>query len=336
IERGICRSGDSEFETDLVYQFKFKKEGAALNESLTIDEIKVFLEVVNAGSITGASKNLFISQPSISQHIKNIEEKLNFKLFDRSKSEGLILTEKGFKVYQALIPLINTFDETMETLFVMGDSNELQLKIGASKIIGEYMMPEVISDFFKEKAHSNFCVEIQNTSETIEKILDERVAFGLIETPFCHSSLFTETFCVDEMKLICSSKNELASKREISLEELKDVPFIFREIGSGTRKMIEEEFAKYDFTPKIHLSFSSNEAIKRAVANDLGVSILSEFATRNEEKAKTIVSLKIKNLNFKREFYISRKKGKFFSEQENEIIEFLKEWAKSHLNDLNG
>ncbi len=303
-----------------------------MNQSLTIDEIKVFLEVVNAGSITGASKNLFISQPGISQHIKNIEEKLNFKLFDRSKSEGLLLTEKGFKVYQTLIPLINTFDETMEALFIMGDSNELQLKIGASKIIGEYMMPEVISDFFKEKAYSNFCVEIQNTSETIEKILDERVAFGLIETPFCHSSLSTETFYADEMKFICSSKNELASKKEISLEELKDVPFIFREIGSGTRKMIEEEFAKHDFTPKIHLSFSSNEAIKRSVVNGLGFSILSEIAVQNEEKLGILSSVKITGLNLKREFYISKKKGKLLSERENELLEFLKQWAKNHSN----
>lgn len=306
-----------------------------MGEALTIDEIKVFLEVVNAGSITGASKNLFISQPGISQHVKNIEEKLNFKLFDRSKIEGLVLTEKGFKVYQTLISFIDIFDETMETLSNMNDSNESPLKIGASKVIGEYIMPEIISDFFKEKGRSNFCVEIQNTQQTIEKVLDERVSFGLIETPFYHSLVSTEKFCNDEMKLVCSTKNKISFKKEISLEELKDEPFIFREIGSGTRKMIEDEFAKHDFTPKIHLSFSSTEAIKRAVANDLGVSILSELAIRNEEQAKTITSLRIKNLDLKREFYICRKKGKLFSDQENEMIEFPKKWVKDHLDKIS-
>jgi len=303
-----------------------------LKINLTIDEIKIFLEVVNAGSITGASKNLFISQPAISQYIKNMEEKLDFKLFERSKSEGLTLTERGFKVYKTFIPLVKIFDETMYSLSNIDDLSQEPIKIGSSKIIGDYLLPKIIAEFVKTKGHSNFCVEIQNTSETIEKILDERIAFGLIETPFYHNLIDTEIFCTDEMKLICHPESEIARKKHVSIEEMKDIPFIFREIGSGTRKVIEEEFSKYDFSPKIHLSFSSNEAIKRAIMNGLGFSILSEIAVENEEKLGMLSLVKITGMNFKREFYLSKKKGKLLSDRENELLEFLKQWAKDHSN----
>ncbi len=305
-----------------------------MNEYLTIDEIKIFMEVVNAGSVTGASRNLFVSQPTISQHIKNIEEKLNFRLFERSKSEGLILTEKGFKVYQKLTKLSKTFDETMEELFAMDESIESPLKIGTTKIIGDYLISEIIADFFKEKGYSNLCVEVQNSNETIEKILNESISFGLIETPFCHSSIDTQEFANDELKLICHPSSELSSKKSILLDELKDIPLIFREVGSGTRNLIEGEFAKRNFTPRIHLSFSSNEAIKMAVIDNLGFAILSDIAVKKEEKIGLLSAVRIENVNFKRSFYISKKHGRLLSDRENELVEFVKKWGKEHLSNF--
>ncbi len=301
-----------------------------LKEYLTIDEISIFLEVVNAGSITGASKNLFMSQPTISQHIKNMEEKLSFKLFERSKSKGLTLTEKGLKAYKSLKKFSKTLDETMEELTFINESVESPLRIGATKVIGDYLFPEIIVDFFKVNGYTNLCIEIQNTEETIKKVLDEDVSFGLIETPFCHKTIDTQKFFADELKLICHPSSEFASRDSVSLDDLKDVPLIFREIGSGTRKLIEEEFSKNDFSPKIHLSFSSNEAIKIAVMNNLGFAIFSEIAVKREKKMGLLCVVKIEDVNFKRNFYISKKHGKYLSDEENKLIEFLKNLANGN------
>lgn len=291
---------------------------------LNINEIRVFLEVVKAGSITGASKNLFISQPAVSQHIKAIEEKLSIKLFERVNAK-LYLTNNGFKVYKELEALYQTFEETIEKISTKDIPSNKLIGIGASKTIGNYFLPSLIKKYKERENNIYFSVKIQNTSEIAERILKEENLIGFVEAPVYHKSLNIEAICEDELKVICSPDSEISKRSKVTVEELKTLPFISREKGSSTRRIIENVLSKCGGIPlNVVTTVSSNEAIKEFVASGLGISILSKFAVSADEKCERIVSKNINGVEIKRNFFMIWKKGKTLSKSENDFKEFVK------------
>lgn len=295
--------------------------------NININEIKVFLEVVNTGSITGASKNLFISQPAISQHIKNMEEKLNVKLFERIQGGNILkLTEEGFLIYKELEALSRIFDETIDRITNIRKNTEINLKIGASKTIGDYLLPKIIVEFLKV-SNLNFSVDIQNTSEIIEELLDEEISIAFVEMPFFHKSLESEKFYMDELNLISSPNLPISSNLE---EDLNAFPFIMRENSSGTRKLIEYKFESLGIFPKIIVTLSSNEAIKYMIKSGVGVGFLSKLIYEEDEKAGALVVLYPEKTRIERNFFMIRKKERVMSNLENEFLEFVRKWGEKN------
>ncbi len=291
---------------------------------ININEIKVFLEVVKAGSITGASKNLFISQPAVSQHIKAIEEKLNTKLFERVNTK-LYLTNDGFEIYKELETLYRIFEETIEKIGAENIPANKLISIGASKTIGNYLLPSLIKRYKETENDVYFSVRIQNTSEIVEKVLREEILIGFAEAPVYHKSLNIGTICKDELKVVCSPNSKISKRSKVTIEELKVLPFISREKGSGTRGIIESVLSKYKCVPlNVVVTASSNEAIKEFVAKGLGVSILSKFAVSADEKCGRIVSKIIDGVEIERDFFMIWKKEKTLSNLENSFKEFVK------------
>ncbi len=289
---------------------------------LTINEIKILLEVVNAGSITGASKNLFISQPAVSQHVKTIEEKLGVKLFERANN-ALYLTDSGFSIYKELEALSRRFDDTMDRLLVLRETGSSSLKVCASKTIGNYLLPALIHEYVKNRKTAKIYMDIGNTSDVIEKVLNGEVSIGFVEAPMYHATLETEGFYIDRMKIICSPENQIC-KGKTTIEEILGEPFIMREKGSGTRKIIEKAFARKGLTPDVKMIISSNEAIKKLVMRNAGISILSELVFRTEEMKGLVRSFEIDGLEFQRSFFMVKNKDKIPSEIENDFKEFVR------------
>ncbi len=291
---------------------------------LNINEIRIFIEVVKAGSITGASKNLFISQPAVSQHIKAIEKKLSTKLFERVNTK-LYLTNDGFKIYKELETLYRIFEGTIEKISTESISANKLINIGASKTIGNYLLPSLIKSYKETESDVYFSVRIQNTSEIVEGVLKEESSIGFVEAPVYHKLLNIETMCEDELKVVCSPNSEISKRSKITIEELKVLPFISREKGSSTRKIIENVFSKCGCIPiNVVATVSSNEAIKEFVASGLGISILSKFAISADEKCGRIVSKSIDGVEIKRNFFMIWKNGRTLSSLENGFREFIK------------
>ncbi len=293
---------------------------------ININEIKVFLEVVNTGSITGASKNLFISQSAISQHIKNMEEKLNVKLFERVQGGNILkLTEEGFLIYKELESLSRVFDETIDRITNLQKHIGTTLKIGASKTIGDYLLPKIMVDFLQEHK-VNFSVDIENTSDIVEEILDEEISVGFVEIPFFHKSLESEKFYMDEMNPIASPRFPLPSK--IDIEDISSLPLILREKGSGTRKLIEYKFESLGISPNVIITLSSNEAIKYMIKSGIGIGFLSKLIYEEDEKNGSIIVLNIKGLKIERNFFMIRKKERIMSNLEGEFLDFVRKWGE--------
>lgn len=201
-----------------------------------------------------------------------------------------------------------------------------ELQIGASTTIGEYILPRLIGSFKKKYPEVMVSLEINNTLEIAKSVLENSLDIALVEGPVTNSNFIVEDFLDDELVLIVPPTHPWANREEISIEELKEYPFISREKGSGTRSVTEKAFKKIDFpltNLKINMELGSTTAIKAAVINGLGVAIVSKYAVAEEVRLGKLVVVPIKEIKFKRKFIIIYREGKFQTQAANKFLQYL-------------
>ncbi|MFE4430336.1 LysR substrate-binding domain-containing protein [Peribacillus butanolivorans] len=182
------------------------------------------------------------------------------------------------------------------------------LIIGASLTIGEHILPYLFGKFIKEYPNINIIFKIYNSQQIIEKLNDEEIHLGFIESMISYPEFIQESFLEDELVIVSSyeSANIPDDNDYISVDQLFSLPFILREKGSGTRQVIEENLRKNNLNPEklnIILELENTESIKSAVESGMGISIISKAAVQKELSLKTLRRLFIKELNLKRSLY---------------------------------
>lgn len=202
-----------------------------------------------------------------------------------------------------------------------------KLTIGASFTVGEYVLPRILAAFTRKYPDVKFSVIIGNTEFVHEHARDSSIDVGLVEGLVDDPQLEVTKFLDDELILIVSKNHPLAGA-SVSPEELeaklKDVPFIIREEGSGTRLAVEKALEKLKFKPNNMIVLGSTQAIKESVEANLGVTMLSKWTLRKEIKLGSIKPIRCCN-PFKRGFYLIQHKDKFQSRACAEFIRFILE-----------
>mgnify|MGYP000859953092 FL=1 len=290
------------------------------------DSIRVFLMVVEKKSFSKAAKALFLTQPAVSFQIQMLEDHYGTKLFDRI-SRNIILTEAG----ELLCKYANEMNDMQGSL--ERDMQELntttvgRLRIGASATIGEYIAPSVLADFKKHYPKVSLSLEVANSDEIEIAIHDTTLDIGLVEGPPIGKELESIPFLDDELVVITSPNHPWSELDTISVFELDRYPFISREKGSGTLAEIHSYMKKAGFSPNnlnIMMKLGSTKAIKTAVQNGVGFTIISRWAVKKELKNGTLAMIKLKEDKFKRQFRIVYHKKKFKTQANEEFIRFLK------------
>lgn len=288
---------------------------------MTIKKFEVFYTVAKTLSMTQAAKQLYVSQPSISQFIKDLEDTLQTPLFQR-RGKKLILTREGeiFKSYS--LRILNLYKES---LTVLSDMNQLKrgiIKIGASTTIGTYIMPDIVSSFIDD--HSNIKIDliIDNTEIIKQELLKNNIDFAFIEGPIEAPELIQEKIWSDELVIISSKEKRI--KNTISLKDLEKETFIIRESGSGSRGVFENKIDSAKF--KDYFIFGNIEAIKKAVIKNMGVSFVSKFAIKDELRNNLINASYIENLKLNRDLKVIYHKDKKFNTLFKVFIESCKDY----------
>ena len=267
-----------------------------------IEELKTFIAVVEYRNFTRAGEYLNLSQPSVSTHIKNLEKYFGVTLINRSvKQKTILITENGYKLYERAKEILTLMDVTY--MEVKNNSNSLKgtLKIGASLTIGEYFLPKFLSLFSNKYPDIDVEIIIENTSSICSHLKDLSLDIGLIEGAPTIGSFNQEYFLKDQMVLAFNpSRTNL--KNINSIDELNNILWVVREDGSGTREYFNLFLESNKILPKKILVLGSNYAIKEAVKNDLGITIISSLVT---EKATKNGELSINTLNDKYSRYFS-------------------------------
>jgi len=267
-------------------------------------KLKVFCTVAETKSFSKTSEIIHLTQPAVSLQIQALEEKYETKLFDRSSSK-VNLTLAGEVLYKYAKDILALYASAEKVISEMTGLVKGSITIGAGSTIGNYLIPSVITDF--RKAHPKIKVHllIGNTQKVIELLNSGNINIGFVEGDVKRHKMFSEKLISDELLVIVPSYHQWAQRKEISVTELIGEPFIFREAGSSTRQTIEKFLSKHGITTqdmKVSMVLGSTEAIKDAVENGLGVSIISQWAARKESKYGTLHLINLKEEKIVRNF----------------------------------
>ena len=289
---------------------------------MTLKELNFFYKLCENPQVTQVASELNISQSAISLAIKSLETSLNEQLFDRI-GKKLILNEKGkyFKEktlpsYLALIDASTIFQE-----------NKLagNIKIAASKTISNYIMPNIYYDFLSKYKDVKLDILTINSSSIIDKILKNELDIGLIEVDTQNSSLIKEKLADDELIVVSSDEKH----PQIAFIDAIKKRWILREIGSGTREIFMNKIGEIAKELDIFMQLQDFEEIKTIVLNNTNtVTVLSKVIVKKELKQKKLFEIKLKNIEFKREFYLVYHKDK----TKNLLFETFIEFIKNRLN----
>jgi len=257
--------------------------------------LKVFRIAARHLNFRIAAEELLLTQPAITQQVKALESELGTALFDRTGGK-LSLTPAG----QALLPFANQLadlaQQARQAVAATTNSNAGSLSIAASQTIGQYLLPRLIAGFLAENPKVEITVHGGNTQTVIEALTDRRAQIALIE---------------GHMVCVVPVGHEWADE-DIQLSQLHDVPLVTRELGSGSRRIVEQAIEAAGLPLRdlnIHMTFDSTEGLLSAVEAGLGVGFVSHWAVRNQLALGTLRIARVRELKLARMFSVATVAG---------------------------
>ena len=290
------------------------------------DSMRVFITVADKKNFSKAAKALSLTQPAVSFQIQTLEQYYQTMLFDRV-NRHVKLTAAGELLLDYAVHMNNLQAELERNMQQLTGHVKGELLIGASTTIGEYILPYVVGSFKRDYPDVNVTIQIMNTKDIGNAVSSKAFDLGIIEGPMDQmENMDAHKFLEDELVLAMPADHPLASKESITLEELKSLPYITREPGSGSRLIFEQALIDADFDIEdlnIVMELGSTTSIKSAIMGGLGISTISKWAIQDLVKTGKVVALNIDGLTLKRNFNIILNNDKFQSEATGKFLDFL-------------
>ena len=249
----------------------------------SLNSLLVFHEVAKHKSFSRAAEGLFISQPAVTKHIRNLELKVGMGLIQRGKG-GFALTDAGkilFKYTQRISSHLMEIENVLGSL--QKDYHGL-LKIGTTESYSKCLMPKLLSGFQTSFPSIKIALDVGNSEEIEKSLLVYKNDLGLIGETKKSSKFESIPFLKEELVLIVSPMHPLVKRGEVSLKELEGYPLIIRAKGSSTRKVLWKAFRDLDIHPSLLIEAGSSESIKQWVSEGKGVSVIVKRTVEEEEK----------------------------------------------------
>jgi DNA-binding transcriptional LysR family regulator len=288
--------------------------------------LQVFHAVARHLSFTRAAETLFMTQPAVTFQVKQLEEQLNTRLFDRAQGK-ISLTPAGQVALEYAERILALSAELDTRLKEMGGQAAGPLLIGASMTIGEYVLPQLIGKFkarFPDVVPTLF---VGNSEAVQERVAERTLDLGFIESGSPLPSLQSEVCCEDELQVVCAPSHPLAKGAYASPATLTEHPYISREPGSGTRLVVDRYLQEAGVAPEAMnrvVELGSPEAIKGLVATGMGFAIMSHVIAAKELQLGQLVQVPLKPPLI-RNFSVVSPKERFHSKLVAAFLAFAKE-----------
>lgn len=281
---------------------------------MTLRHLEIFLAVVEYGSMRAASEHLFITQPTVSGAVAELEKECNVLLFERL-NKRLYITEAGKKMCGYARRMLSIRDDIERQIGSAEDKTPI--RIGATVTIGTCMLPKIINEFTGTSPR----VRIDNTPMIEQLVLNNSLDVGLVEGRINSEDISANSFYRDEMMLVCKKNHKLRKRKSVKLKEILESPLILREKDSGTRTVIDEAISKMNLKGNVLWDCNNTQTILNAIESGIGVSILSPSLI---EKYHELIAIPISDIQIQRDFLIITHKDKYISNKLEELMNIVK------------
>jgi DNA-binding transcriptional LysR family regulator len=290
--------------------------------NFTINQLKIFLQVVESQSITMAAEELFLTQPAVSIQLKNFQEQFAIPLTE-VVGRRLFITEFGKEIAKAAEKILLEIESITYQSMTYEKLLAGKLKISVAST-GKYVMPYFLSDFINEHRGIDLIMDVTNKTLVVKSLENNEVDFALVST--IPKDLKANQLPLLQNKLYLVGSTMFKSEKKKSIREiLKKYPLLFREPGSATRNAMEEFIKKKDLPVFKKIELTSNEAVKQSVIAGLGYSIMPLIGIRDALKNKELEIIPIRGLPIISTWNLVWLKSKKLSHVANALLEYLKE-----------
>ena len=291
----------------------------------TLNQLQIFLKVVQTQSVTKASVELNLTQPAVSIQLKNFQDQFDIPLTEVI-SRKIFITDFGYEIAAAAEKIIDQVNAiNFKTLSFKGElTGRLKISIVST---GKYVMPFYLSGFIKENKGVELLLDVTNKSKVIESLENNEIDFALVS--IIPTSLNLEKLDLLQNKLYLVGSNTNFKGKIQAKEIFENYPLIFREKGSGTRQTMESFITKNNISVVKKMELTSNEAVKQALLAGLGFSIMPLIGIKNELNNNDLQIIPIKGLPIKTTWSLVWLKGKKHSPVSAAFLDYLTENKKS-------
>ncbi|HEX8284226.1 MAG TPA: LysR substrate-binding domain-containing protein [Pyrinomonadaceae bacterium] len=294
---------------------------------MEMSQLEFFLQVIAEGSFSKAADAVGRTQPAVSIAIRRLEEEVGAPLFDRSQKTPT-LTEAGAVIQDYARRILTLRDQARGTVSELRALRRGLVRVGANESTSLYLLPQVILAF--RERHPEVKVEIyRHVSDRLPReVLQGNVDFAVLA--FEPEDRDLESFCVlrDELALILNPAHPLASRAEVSIEELGGEPFLAHNVRTGSRNKVVEAFAEHHTPLNITLELATVETIKRFVQLNVGLAFVPRMCVREELERGALASVPVRELSYARTLWVTHRRNATHSHAAAAFLSVLRQHAK--------
>jgi DNA-binding transcriptional LysR family regulator len=288
---------------------------------------EVFFEVASYKSFSKAAEALYISQPAVSKQIKNLESNLGIQLIER-KGNTIKLTSSDDRLFDYLHKAKSIQNHIESDIAIIKDQRTSKgtLKIGASTTISLYVMPKILSAFHRKFPDVKLLMINRNSENILKALIDREIDIAIIEAHYKINAVHFLPFMDDEIIPVCATSSPYC-KKEILIDDLKNVPIAFRERGSGTHLVVQKCLEAQNIRMgdlNVIARLGGTEALKNFLIEDKCIGFLSRLAVVKELQSGLLREVKIKSFQMDRRFEFVMRNG----EEEAGLTKFFVKEAR--------
>lgn len=296
-------------------------------KGMNINLLRTYIRVVETQNLSRTADEFNISQPAVTKQIQALEDYYGVLLLERS-GRRLRTTEAGETLYHCAREIIKAMDKTDKAMQEAAESHRGNISLGASTIPGQYILPALIKEFKEKHPHIAISMDIADSEKIFTRVSERDLDVGIVGAWLSSRKVDGFKLMDDQLMAVIPANHVLAKQKEVSIQNLLNEKWIFREKGSGTRKAIEELLAVKGVRKEdlhIYIEAGSTEAVLASVESGMGISIVSRWAVEGLHNRRGIKALPIRDGIKERSFYVIYPRQKTRRKSVNKMLDFLRE-----------